>query len=144
MSGSVTVHRSADGPGCLIQALWFGFVGWWLGGLAAALGWILNLTVVGLPLGLAIFGAMPKLIALQSPTTLTTITTRDDGSTVVSTSGAPQHSLLVRAAFFLLVGWWWSGIWTALAYLVCGTLILMPIGLKMFRYMPTMTTLRRY
>jgi len=48
-----TIQRSAA-PGCLIQALWFVFIGWWLGALSIAAAWFLNITIIGLPLGMAI------------------------------------------------------------------------------------------
>lgn len=141
--GQTYVVKSAGGPGCLVQALWFLFIGWWLGGIAIALAWLLNLTVVGLPLGMAILNNVPKILALQDPERRIRATT-DGQATLYVTAQEEQLSFWLRAAFFLLIGWWWSGLWLTMAYFLCGTLILMPIGLKMFRLTPMMTTLRRY
>ena len=50
----ITTIQKSVGPGCLIQALWFIFIGWWLGALSIAFAWFLNITIIGLPLGMAI------------------------------------------------------------------------------------------
>ena len=137
------IVKRADGPGCLVQALWFLFIGWWLGGIAISVAWFLNVTIIGLPLGMALLNNIPKILALQNPER--TIRATTDGDTTLYEEALPdQHNFVIRAAFFLLVGWWWSGIWLTIAFFLCGTLILMPVGLKMFRLTPMMTTLRRY
>ncbi len=141
---SVVVRTESSGPGCLVQVLWFVFVGWWLGGLATSLAWFLNVTIIGLPLGMAILNNIPKILALQNPERYVVVTTDAQGQVTISQSEVPQHNFFVRAAFFLLIGWWWSGIWLAIAYLLCALIIFLPIGLWMFRLTPTMTTLRRY
>jgi uncharacterized membrane protein YccF (DUF307 family) len=140
---NIVVQQSSQEPGCLVQALWFIFVGSWLGLFAVAAAWILNATILGLPLGLAILNNIPKILALQDPVKYTNVTVQ--GSTVqVAQSDLPQRGFLLRASFFLFVGLWWSAFWLAIAYALCATLILMPIGLAMFRLTPAMTTLRRY
>jgi len=139
----VVVNKTGTGPGCIVQGLWFLFVGWWLGGLAIALAWILNITILGLPLGMAILNNVPKLLALQSgEKTIQAIT--KDGVTTITEVAPKQLNFLVRAIFFALIGWWWSGVWLAIGYLLCVTILLMPVGLQMFRLTPMMTTLRRY
>lgn len=142
--GSTTiVVRNDSGPGCLVQGLWYLLVGWWLGAAAIAVAWILNLTIVGLPVGMAILNNIPRILALQSPARHVPAASHL-GSVTVASAGAAQHSFWLRAAYFVLVGWWWSGVWLALAYSACGTLILLPLGLHMFRLAPAMTTLRRF
>lgn len=136
------IERTGE-PGCLIQTLWFLFVGWWLGSLAISLAWFLNVTIIGLPLGLAILNNIPKLLALQNPERYVQVVSRG-GRTVVRESDLPERPFLLRALFFLLIGWWWSGIWLGVAYLLCATIILLPVGLAMFRATPAMTTLERY
>lgn len=137
------ILQQARGPGCLIQALWFLFVGWWLGAIVISLAWILNVTVIGLPIGMALLNNIPKLLALQDPQRrIQTVT--QGGKVVVTETNLPQHSFLLRTAYFLLIGWWWSGVWLAIAYALCATIILIPVGLEMFRATPAMTTLRRY
>jgi uncharacterized membrane protein YccF (DUF307 family) len=137
------VVQSAKEPGCLIQAIWFLVVGWWLGAAMITLGWILNITIIGLPLGMALLNNVPKALALQNPERYLRAVMRN-GVTVVQQTEAPQLNFFVRMAFFLLIGWWWSGIWLSIAFALCATIILLPIGLEMFRLTPMMTTLKRY
>jgi uncharacterized membrane protein YccF (DUF307 family) len=139
----VVIVQGKKGPGCLIQALWFIFVGWWLGAILISIAWFLNITIIGLPLGMSILNSIPKILALQEPQTQTRTFTTQSGI-VITESEQPQLNFWVRAIYFVVIGWWWSGIWLAIAYLLCDTIILIPIGLKMFRATPAMTTLRRY
>jgi uncharacterized membrane protein YccF (DUF307 family) len=139
---SVTVQRAGE-PGCLIQSLWFIFVGWWLGSLAISLAWVLNVTIIGLPLGMAILNNIPKILALQNPERYVQVVSQG-GRTYIRESDLPEHPFLLRALFFLLIGWWWSGIWLGVAFVLCATIILLPVGLGMFRMAPAMTTLERY
>lgn len=139
----VVVVQKASGPGCLVQGLWFIFVGWWLGAILISLAWLLNVIIIGLPLGLGILNNIPKVLALQDSTTQTR-TFSKDGITTITETTLPQHPFWLRAIYFLLIGWWWSGVWLALGYLLCLTIILMPIGFMVFRLAPAMTTLRRY
>ena len=140
----VVVTTQSSGPRCLLQVLWFFFVGWWLGGLAVSLAWLLNVTIIGLPLGMAILNNIPKILALQTPERSMMVVTDAQGRVTLVEADVPQHNFFVRALFFLLIGWWWSGIWLAIAYLMCALIIFLPVGLWMFRLTPTMTTLRRY
>ena len=139
---TVFVQR-AEEPGCLVQSLWFLFVGWWLGAAAITVAWVLNVTIIGLPLGMAILNHIPKLLALQSPERYDQAVSRG-GTTVLRETDLPEHNFLLRAIYFLLIGWWWSGVWLTIAYALCATIILLPVGLGMFRATPAMTTLKRY
>ena len=132
-----------SGPGCLVQLVWFVFIGWWLGLWAILAAWLLNITIIGLPLGLLILNNIPKIIALQNPRREYEVITRD-GKPVLRASGLPQFNFFLRAIYFLLIGWWWSAVWLLVAYLLCATILLLPVGLLMFRYVPLMTTLKRY
>lgn len=142
-SGKITSIQKAAGPGCLIQGLWFVFFGWWLGVFSIAAAWFLNITIIGLPLGMAILNNIPRIISLQPPKTEYQVI-HSNGQTFISASKLQQRNFLLRALFFLLVGWWWSAIWLITAYLLCVTVILIPLSLQMFRLTPVMTTLKRY
>jgi uncharacterized membrane protein YccF (DUF307 family) len=131
------------GPGCLLQLVWFIFIGWWLGLGAILLAWLLNITILGLPLGLLILNNIPKIIALQGPRREYAVITQD-GRPVLRASGLPQINFFLRALYFVLIGWWWSAVWLLVAYLLCATILLLPVGLIMFRFVPLMTTLKRY
>ncbi|HEY3231671.1 MAG TPA: YccF domain-containing protein, partial [Roseiflexaceae bacterium] len=59
------------------------------------------------------------------------IVTRNDGA-----------SLLIRAIYFIVIGWWLSGIWAAIAWLLCVTIIGLPLGLYMLNRLPQVVTLK--
>lgn len=139
----ITTIQTAPGPGCLVQVLWFFFIGWWLGALTIVTGWILNITIIDLPLGMTILNNIPRILSLQSPKKEYEII-RSNGKIFISSTNLPQRNFLLRTFFFLLIGWWWSAIWLFIAYLFCLTVILIPVSLEMFRTTPFMTTLKRY
>lgn len=137
----VTTHRA--NPGCLVSALWFIFFGWWVGGIAILFAWLFSVTIIGLPLGLFIINNLPMILLLQPPG-LQQVTRNTPTGSYIEESGLPQYNFFLRALYFVLVGWWWSFIWTVLAYVVCLTIIGLPLGMLMFSLLPGMTTLKRY
>jgi uncharacterized membrane protein YccF (DUF307 family) len=139
----IATIQTASGPGGLVQVLWFFFIGWWLGALTIVTGWILNITIIDLPLGMTILNNIPRILSLQSPKKEYEII-RSNGKIFISSTNLPQRNFLLRTFFFLLIGWWWSAIWLFIAYLFCLTVILIPVSLEMFRTTPFMTTLKRY
>jgi len=50
-------------------------------------------------------------------------------------------NLLIRALYFILFGLWFSGIWTAVAWVLCVTIIGLPFGLWMLNRLPQVVTL---
>jgi uncharacterized membrane protein YccF (DUF307 family) len=50
--------------------------------------------------------------------------------------------LLIRAVYFVLIGWWFSAIWAVMAWLLCITIIGLPLGLYMLNRMPQVATLK--
>jgi uncharacterized membrane protein YccF (DUF307 family) len=49
--------------------------------------------------------------------------------------------LLLRAIYFIFIGLWLSGIWAAVAWLLCITILGLPLGLWMLNRLPQITTL---
>ncbi len=137
----MSVVRS--GPGCLLQFLWFVFVGWWLGFIWVAIAWLLNLTLIGLPLGVWMLNRIPQVMLLRDEPCLTTVVRAPDGSLVLRQSELPQRPWWLRALWFLLIGWWLSLLWLLMAWLLCGTIILLPLGMAMFDRVPAVVSLRR-
>ena len=50
--------------------------------------------------------------------------------------------LLIRALYFILFGWWFSGIWAVVAWVLCLTIIGLPLGLYMLNRLPQVVTLK--
>ena len=123
-----------QGPGCLIQILWFVFIGWWLGSFAVTAAYFLFVFIITIPLGIAILNNIPKIMALREPPKLVTPYGAVD---------TPQHNIILRALWFVLVGWWLSAIVMTVAYALCMTVIGLPIGFLMFDWVPGILTLRR-
>lgn len=51
-------------------------------------------------------------------------------------------NLLLRAIYFLVFGLWFSAIWASVAWVLCVTIIGLPLGLWMLNRLPQVTTLR--
>jgi uncharacterized membrane protein YccF (DUF307 family) len=145
---TVIVNQSqwSKNPGCLVQLLWFVLVGWWASQIWVAVAWFLIATILGMPFGVMMLDRLPKIIALRDPSQArgnASVVTRN-GVTVITPGGpVPQVNLLVRAIYFLLIGWWLSAIWMELAWVVCLTIIGLPLGFWMFDRVPALVSLRR-
>lgn len=140
---TVVVNSGQRNPGCLVQFLWFIFIGWWLGGIWITLAWLLMLTVIGIPVAIKMLNRLPQIIAQRRQGPELSITTVDGVTVVSSGSTVPQHNIFLRIIYFLLIGWWFSGLWMSLAYLLCLTIIGMPPGFWMFDRTPAIVSLRR-
>lgn len=51
-------------------------------------------------------------------------------------------NILLRAIYFLVFGLWFSAIWASVAWVLCVTIIGLPLGLWMLNRLPQVTTLR--
>ena len=51
-------------------------------------------------------------------------------------------NLILRALYFIFFGLWFSGIWAAIAWFLCVTIIGLPFGLWMLNRLPQVTTLQ--
>jgi uncharacterized membrane protein YccF (DUF307 family) len=117
-------------PPLLARALWFVFIGLWASQIWLVLAWLLNLTLIGMPLGLWMLNRMPQVMTLH------TMPPRQ--------FGLPPHSaasFAVRVIYFVLIGWWASFLWLQLAWLVAATVIGLPLAFLMFERVATVMTL---
>lgn len=130
------VYEQTNRPGCVLQMLWFAFIGWWLGALWVVAAWVLCFTVIGLPLGAAMLNNVPQVMALRGRRL---VQVSPDGRV----SDVPQVNFFIRAIYFALIGWWLSAIWMAAAYALCMTIIGLPLGFWMFDLVPALVTLKR-
>lgn len=138
-----TVVETRNNPGCLLQILWFAFVGIWLGQAWMVVAWIFMVTIVGIPIGIGMLNMLPKVMALREPPRLVRVTGYANGGYSQQEIARPQINIIVRAIYFLLVGWWLSALWMEAAYALCLTVIGLPIGFWMFDSVPAVLSLRR-
>jgi len=123
----------ANQPSLLVRTVWFVFVGWWLTGLWLSIAWLLNVTIVGIPLGIKMINRVPYVLSLKKRTRY-----------VDPSDGASQYSIPVRALWFVFVGWWASGVWTGVAYVLTLSIIGIPIAIWMYGKLPFVVSLYSY
>jgi uncharacterized membrane protein YccF (DUF307 family) len=124
----------ADQPSLPVRAVWFVFVGWWLTGLWLSVAWLLNVTIVGIPLGIKMINKVPLVLSLK----------KRNERYVESEDESSQYSLPVRALWFLFVGWWASGVWTGIAYVATLTVVGIPLAVWMYGKLPFVVSLYNY
>jgi uncharacterized membrane protein YccF (DUF307 family) len=136
MNSRPIVYSEPARPGCLLQLLWFAFIGWWLGLLWVVLAWLMCVSVIGSPLGIAMLNRVPQIIALRGRRLVQIIP-------YVGVRSVPQINPLIRIVYFLLIGIWLSALWMIVAYALCLTIIGLPLGFWMFDAVPTVVSLKR-
>jgi len=142
MQNTSILNRSQN-PGCLLQILWFAFIGVWLGQAWIAVAWFFMVTIIGIPVGIAMMNALPKIIALREPDRHLRFSTGSDGRTIAREIEPRQVNFLLRTLYFLLIGWWFSALWMEAAYAVSLTIIGLPLGFWMFDRVPALLTLKQ-
>lgn len=139
MSRNQTVVQEPGVP-FLLRVLYFFLFGWWATGVWINVAWFLNVTIVGLPLGLWMLNRVPQVLTLRSQKQL--MVAHERGERVVwRTADLPQHSVLLRLVYFVLIGWWLSLLWSNVAWAISATVIGLPVGIWMFDRLPGVTTL---
>jgi len=123
----------SEQPSLLVRAVWFVFVGWWLTGLWLSVAWLLNVTIIGIPLGIKMINKVPFVLSLKRRETY-----------VEAGDGRSQYSIPVRALWFLFVGWWASGVWTGIAYALTLSIVGIPIAIWMYGKLPFVVSLYNY
>lgn len=130
-------YRETGSPPLILRAVWFILVGWEVTAVWLLIAWIMNLTVIGIPIGVKMINWVPKVLTLKGGITRKI----EDGEiTIVETE---QHNLFVRAVYFVLIGWWLSLIWMAIGYLLCISIVGLPFGIWMLNRLPEATSLFR-
>jgi uncharacterized membrane protein YccF (DUF307 family) len=121
-----------------LRALWFLLVGWWLALFTIVVAYLCLLTIIGLPAAFWLFDRVPLVLTLKPRSEWSA-----DEVVGTVTQGPEQLSIWIRGLYFLLVGWWFSGIWITGAYVMCVTVIGIPVGIVMLNVLPTVVTLQR-
>jgi len=139
-----TIHvREEPGVPFVVRVLWFFLVGWHVTLWWVLAAWILNLTIIGMPVGLWMLNRTPMVLTLRLPRSQTVTKVRDGRVVDVRQGGEQQLGWLLRFVYFVLVGWWFSLIWSILGWLFCITIIGLPLGTWMLNRLPNVTTLMR-
>src|SRR5215210_3312712 len=89
MMNASYVVEDRTAPSLVLRVLWFIFVGFWLGGIVTAAAWALNVTIIGLPLGLWVLNRIPTVMTLRPMRRTLTVDRGGDGSEVVRVSDQP-------------------------------------------------------
>lgn len=122
----------AQSPNIIIRIIWFLFIGLWLSGVWTAIAWVISLTVIGLPIGMAMLNALPQITTLRARENKAYVDT--NGRVVVTTTS--QYPLLIRLFWFVLIGWWLSALWLATAWALSSVIIGLPISFWMIDRAP--------
>jgi len=130
-------------PSLLLRVIYFLLFGWWFTGVWINVAWVLNVTVVGLPLGLLMLNRVPQVLTLKPVPSVLEATVQDGKVVYVRQTGVPQRSWVIRLIYFVFVGWWLSLIWSNVAWFLCAIIVGLPLGIWMFNRLPAVTTLMR-
>jgi uncharacterized membrane protein YccF (DUF307 family) len=79
---------------------------------------------------------------MQQHDTYVRISGQRKGADMSSIRVKQSPNIIVRIVWFVLLGWWLSGVWTVIAWLLCITIIGLPLGIMMLNALPQVTTLR--
>jgi uncharacterized membrane protein YccF (DUF307 family) len=131
------------GPPFIARALWYVFVGWWLSALIVALGYLLMITVIGIPVAFALFNRIPQALTLRARTVRYQAEVRD-GITYLTAGTQWQRPWYWRALYFLLIGWWFGAVWLGAAWLIGNLIITLPVTFLMYNRTSTVMTLQRH
>ena len=132
------------GPGLLVRALWFIFVGWWLTGIVSVLAWFAMITIIGLPLGIYLVNHVPTYLTLRPRTKATYWTTDPAGGSMLVETDIRQTAWPIRFIWFLFVGWWASAAVMTIGYLLIVLILTIPLGLWIYNRVPFIASLYRY
>jgi uncharacterized membrane protein YccF (DUF307 family) len=123
----------------VLRVIWFFLLGWELAGAWILIAWLLNASIIGLPLGLWMIDRVPQVLTLKA---------RPGAWEVDLASGrrryrpGDQLPWPVRALYFVVVGWWFSLLWAGFGWLLCASIIGLPLGVLMLNSLPAVTTLQ--
>ena len=131
------------GPNMLVRVVWYLLVGWWLTGLAMAVAWAAGITLIGLPISFYIVNRIPTVLTLRPRRERYEMVTGADGIIRYQRIATEQTSALIRLAYFIAIGWWLSAFWMAAAWLLCVTIVGIPLGMMMVNRLPFVFSLHR-
>lgn len=139
MSSKTVYAREEQTFPFLIRVIWFFLLGWHLTLYWIVIAWALNVTVIGLPLGLWMLNRVPLVLTLRSSQSYRAYAAH--GTVVAVRENPAQPFFVLRTIYFILIGWWFSLVWSLLAWLLSVSIIGLPFGIWMFNRLPNVTTL---
>jgi uncharacterized membrane protein YccF (DUF307 family) len=134
---SSTLVSQDNSPNWLLRTLYFIFIGWWFSLIWTTIAWALCLSLIGIPAGLWMIERLAQVTTLRDRSKDLVV----DSSGNVTPTEVKQKPFLVRAIYFLLIGWWLSAFWFALAWVLCVSVLGLPLGLWMIDRAPAITIL---
>jgi uncharacterized membrane protein YccF (DUF307 family) len=129
----------SQSPNIIIRIVWFLVVGLWLSGIWTVAAWAISLTIIGLPIGMAMLNALPQISTLRARQNRTYV----DANGRVVINYTSQYPLIIRIFWFILAGWWLSAIWLAIAWACGSTIIGLPFSFWMIDRAPKVMLLTR-
>jgi uncharacterized membrane protein YccF (DUF307 family) len=124
----------------LLRVIWFFVLGWELTGVWILIAWALNISIIFLPVGLWMIDRVPQVLTLKARPGMYVVDLENGRAKFLPSNQPP---FLIRALYFIFFGWWLSLLWAALAWILCATIIFLPIGVPMLNALPFVTTLQR-
>ncbi len=143
MANAAVVFETKSGPGLLVRAVWFLFVGWWLTAIMSAIAWAAMITIIGLPLGIYLINRIPTFITLR-PRTRQITATMEAGLLRISEHKRSQQPWYIRLVWFIFIGSWTSAIAMIVAWVLCVLILTLPLGLLLYNRIPFLASLYRY
>jgi uncharacterized membrane protein YccF (DUF307 family) len=140
---NIVVTQRRQGPGLILRAVWYLVIGWWLTGIAMAFAWLCAASIILLPIAYFIVNKIPTILTLRPRSIQTDVVIDSSGTIQITTGGVKQRPFWQRGVWFLLIGWWACGLAMGAAYLLCLTVVLIPVGLMIFNRVPAVMTLQR-
>lgn len=116
----------------LLRSVYFLLIGWWLALVWGLIGYLCCVSFVLLPLGTVMLNRLPQVLTLKPAET--------DPYT-----GAPMREFpfIVRAVWFFAIGWWLALLCFKVGYILCLTIVGMPLGVWFLHRIPEALTLRQ-
>ena len=65
---TIVVAQAANSVPLIARVMWYLFIGWWLAPLMLVGGYLLTLTIIGIPVAFALFNKIPQALTLRPRT----------------------------------------------------------------------------
>jgi len=127
----------------LIRAIYFVLVGWWISLIWIMIAYILGLTIIGLPFSLMMYNILPQIITLKPKFKENIEEYKSKYGGWKYSTNKIEFTFVIRAVYYILIGWWLGGFLLFLGYILCITIIGLPVGLLILNRIPAILTLKR-